>query len=86
MAEVTEANEHDTDSTPGNGETDVPEDDRDTTVLSSEPVIDLSVEKTVSAASASVGSDVTFTITIGNDGPSTATGVEVTDLLPAGVT
>ena len=33
-----------------------------------------------------VGSNVTFTITASNLGPSNATGVQVTDLLPAGLT
>ena len=46
---------------------------------------DLSITKTA-AASAFVGSDLTYTIVVTNDGPSTATGVQVTDVLPAGGT
>jgi uncharacterized repeat protein (TIGR01451 family) len=47
---------------------------------------DLSVAKTVSDATPNVGDTVTFTVTLMNEGPSAATSVEVTDLLPAGLT
>src|SRR5262249_19773605 len=42
--------------------------------------------KQVSNATPTVGSTITFTITLTNNGPATATGVSVTDLLPAGLT
>ena len=45
---------------------------------------DLSVTKSVDVASPDVGTDVVFTITVSNAGPSNATGVVVTDLLPSG--
>ena len=47
---------------------------------------DLSVTKTVSDATPNVGDQITFTVTLSNSGPDAATGVQVTDLLPAGLT
>jgi uncharacterized repeat protein (TIGR01451 family) len=47
---------------------------------------DLQLTKTVSNATPVVGNTVTFTITLTNDGPSTATAVQVRDLLPPGLT
>jgi LPXTG-site transpeptidase (sortase) family protein len=47
---------------------------------------DIAITKTVSNAAPALGSNVTFTITATNNGPSDATGVVVTDLLPAGLT
>ncbi len=49
--------------------------------------IDLAITKAVNNPTPTVGSNVTFTITLTNAaGYSTATGVKVTDLLPAGLT
>lgn len=50
------------------------------------PEADVYVTKTVSAATAQVGSELTYTVTVFNDGPSPAEGVTVVDTLPAGVT
>ena len=47
---------------------------------------DLSVTKTVDVSIPDVGTDVVFTIIVTNAGPSTATGVVVTDRLPSGFT
>ncbi len=47
---------------------------------------DLSVTKTVSDATPNVGDQITFTVTLSNQGPDDATGVQMTDLLPAGLT
>ena len=47
---------------------------------------DLALTKTVSDATPNVGDTVTFTVTASNAGPDAATGVEVTDVLPAGLT
>ena len=42
--------------------------------------------KTVSNPTPNVGDQITFTVTLSNQGPDAATGVQVTDLLPAGLT
>ncbi|MED5019582.1 S-layer homology domain-containing protein [Paenibacillus chibensis] len=47
---------------------------------------DLSVANTVSNATSNVGDTITFTVTVSNNGPASATSVVVTDLLPAGLT
>ena len=47
---------------------------------------DLLLIKTVSDATPNVGDQIIFTITLFNAGPDAATGVQVTDLLPAGLT
>ena len=47
---------------------------------------DLVLLKTVSNATPNVGDTITYTVTLVDDGPSDATGVTVTDLLPAGTT
>jgi uncharacterized repeat protein (TIGR01451 family) len=47
---------------------------------------DLELAKTVSDSTPNVGQNVTFTVTLTNNGPSTATNVSVTDLLPSGLT
>ena len=47
---------------------------------------DLAITKTVSNSRPSVGTDVTFTLTLVNNGPSNATGIIVSDPIPAGMT
>ncbi|HVS50545.1 MAG TPA: sortase, partial [Candidatus Dormibacteraeota bacterium] len=47
---------------------------------------DIAITKTVSNTTPNVNTNVTFTITAANNGPNNATGVQVTDLLPAGLT
>ncbi|MEM6795201.1 MAG: DUF11 domain-containing protein, partial [Acidobacteriota bacterium] len=47
---------------------------------------DLSIAKADSVDPVSAGNDLTYTLTVTNDGPSDSTGSTVTDILPAGVT
>jgi uncharacterized repeat protein (TIGR01451 family)/LPXTG-motif cell wall-anchored protein len=82
VAEVTAANEDDSDSVPGDGQGD----DWDDAVVSSQPIIDLELVKDADPAEVSVGDETTFTITVLNKGPYDASGVAVTDVLPDGVT
>jgi uncharacterized repeat protein (TIGR01451 family) len=46
---------------------------------------DLSITKTTAATQATTGSTITYTITVTNNGPDTATSVVVSDNLPAGL-
>ncbi|MGQ0722466.1 MAG: FlgD immunoglobulin-like domain containing protein [Candidatus Eiseniibacteriota bacterium] len=47
---------------------------------------DLGITKTVNDPGPNQGDTITYTITVGNAGPDAGTGVQVTDVLPAGVT
>ncbi len=47
---------------------------------------DLALSKTVDQPSPDLGDQVTFTVTLTDGGPATATGVTVLDALPAGLT
>ena len=47
---------------------------------------DLAVSKTVDNPTPTEGDVITYTITVNNNGPQGATGVEITDVLPTGVT
>jgi uncharacterized repeat protein (TIGR01451 family) len=81
-AEVTAANETDSDSTPDNHNP--AEDDQKTVTPVPVSLIDLSVSKTASNMAPSAGSTITFNVGVANAGPSAASGVVVTDLLPSG--
>jgi len=50
------------------------------------PAADLSLSKTVDTSTPNEGDTLTFTVSLHNNGPSTATSIQVTDQLPAGVT
>jgi len=80
--EVIASNLPDPDSTPNNGVT--TEDDYDSLQINI-AVADLSLDKTVSNKNANVGEVVTYTLQIGNEGPTTATGVAVEDVIPLGL-
>ncbi len=82
-AQVQTAGEPDVDSTPGNDV--ASEDDQDTASITV-VAADLRLTKSVDNANPSVGEEVVYSIVVTNDGPSKATGVQITDELPAGLT
>ncbi|UTN02775.1 gliding motility-associated C-terminal domain-containing protein [Flavobacterium bizetiae] len=84
-AEVYASNEFDPDSTPNNNA--AGEDDISSVVVSPVPAVaDLSIEKNVvnNNLTPAVGSQISFSITVTNSGPSMATGVTIRDILPPG--
>ncbi|MGI9470757.1 MAG: DUF11 domain-containing protein, partial [Rubripirellula sp.] len=81
-AEVIAADQVDLDSTPGNGVED--EDDQDSVAVEPQQA-DLSLTKSVNNPAPNVGEMATFTITVFNQGPNSATNVSVADQLPAGI-
>ncbi len=83
-SQVIASDAYDPDSTPANGVSS--EDDQGDITVAPEEVIDLSLSKTIDKSPPLVSDNVRFTITVTNDGPSDATSVEVTDLLPSGYT
>lgn len=81
-AEVSSADQEDATSTPGNGDTE--EADYASIIISPRQVVDIEITQAVDQPNQTVGSNVSFTITATNQGPSDASGVVVTDLLPNG--
>jgi LPXTG-site transpeptidase (sortase) family protein len=85
VAQVTDSDQNDIDSTPDNDDGDQSEDDEDSaTATPSTGSADLSLVKSVDESSPDVGDTVTFTLTLTNSGPDTATNVAVTDIVPTG--
>ncbi len=86
FAQVETANETDVDSTPGNnGGTTPVEDDESAVTLSVPAAIDLELAKSVSDATPDVADSIVYTLVLTNKGPNNATGVTVSDVLPAGL-
>ncbi len=82
-AELTASDQADPDSAPANGNEN--EDDQSSVSIEVTQVADLALNKEANQDSFTVGDQVTFTITLTNEGPDEATGIAVTDLLPAGI-
>jgi uncharacterized repeat protein (TIGR01451 family) len=83
VAEVTASDTLDPDSVPNNDDGDQSEDDEDSAQVVPQ-LADLSLVKTVSDSTPNVGDTVVFTITVSNAGTDDATGIAVTDVVPAG--
>ncbi|WP_163401422.1 gliding motility-associated C-terminal domain-containing protein, partial [Flavobacterium fluviatile] len=84
-AEVTASDLPDPNSTPANGDT-TENDYAEATTAPIQQSADLSLTKTVSNATPVVGSEVTFSVNVTNNGPQDTSGVSVTDQLPSGYT
>jgi len=82
-AEVIASNQYDPDSTPDNN---LPGEDDQASVVIGAQQIDLSLVKTVDDATPNINDTITFSVVVDNAGPSDATGVEVQDILPSGLT
>jgi len=82
-AQIIASDQFDSDSTPNNNI--AAEDDQDDASIILDSA-DLSLQKTVSPAAVSINDNVIFTIRVTNSGPNNATGITVSDQLPAGYT
>lgn len=83
VAEVVSAGNFDPNSTPNNNN--AAENDQASVVITPQAA-DLSITKSVDNVAPPNGATITYSITVNNAGPSAATGVAVTDRLPAGLT
>ncbi|TWU05979.1 SdrD B-like domain-containing protein [Stieleria varia] len=83
VAQITASDQFDPDSTPAN---DVPDEDDQASAALSPELVDLALTKSINDDNPNIGDVVEFEIGLTNQGPSTATGVTVLDLLPDGLT
>ena len=83
-AELTAVDQIDPDSTPNNG--DENEDDQVSVSVSVDKVADLGISKMDDPDPVKPGSNLTYILSVTNNGPSQATSVTVTDTLPGGIT
>lgn len=81
--QVTGSDQVDPDSIPGN---DNPDEDDQRSVRLPAQVADLSLTKTVNPETPTLGDNFTYTLTVNNAGPDEATGVEIEEQLPDGLT
>jgi uncharacterized repeat protein (TIGR01451 family) len=82
-AEIVESDNFDPDSVPGNGDSS----EDDIASIGIDPLVaDLSLSKSADTTTGSIGDEVTFTISVRNDGPDAASGVTVKDAVPAALT
>jgi len=81
VAQIVDADQDDVDSTPGNDDGDQSEDDEDFADAMPE-MSDIALSKSVSDLNPQVGGDITYTITVTNEGTNPITQAEITDYLP----
>ncbi|MGB0929948.1 MAG: T9SS type A sorting domain-containing protein [Chitinophagales bacterium] len=89
FAEVQTASPNDVDSTPGNNPNQTPNEDDEASVTIAPTVaptdIDLELSITANVSEFNLYQNVTYTIEVSNNGPATATGIEVANALPSGM-
>ncbi|HEY9808007.1 MAG TPA: DUF11 domain-containing protein [Halomicronema sp.] len=82
-AQVSASDQPDPDSTVGNNN---PSEDDQASVTLPQDIADLSLSKTSDNLNPTPGTTFTYTVTLRNSGPATATGVQVLEQVPAGLT
>ncbi|MDE3742204.1 gliding motility-associated C-terminal domain-containing protein [Maribacter polysaccharolyticus] len=83
IAQITEVDQLDPDSSPNNDDDDQSEDDEDSHIIPT-PVVDLGIKKSVKPDFGAVGDEVVFSISVNNLGPYEATNLGIIDELPIG--
>ena len=90
-AEITASDNTDPDSDPNDsygtddlGDGNADDDESNEVIITPIPVSDVSIAKSINTTTPLVGSTVTFSLTVTNDGPSDATGIAVEDIVPDG--